>query len=358
MVDTTPDIDINSYLRDSTDWSHALFFVIFPDWSKQDWEKASRRVNDAMDEAGISFEGRFPMIRSGDEFRTPYTDGDRKRIAAENLIFSRYNQDGLFSLPHQKDSSIPPPPWFRDHMLKPGHYSIGQKLITVSRREAKKRSNKRKAEAQRARSAVQRTRLSDLADRWSTSEADTDNAFSAQEVPTRTPEDTVATEEDPLDSNGKVKSKLGATQAIPKPRQLKGKPRQLKDLEIHIGTIFKLDTGLLKMRRTYRDPSSWIDDSAPENFNFDKVCQSLGITGGGEKELYFFPDVTKDPHNILDGDELRGAVQLLRKQNSKTATESGISLFMTADVSHVRDLPVDMRGKKHSNQFDPHFSSC
>jgi hypothetical protein len=337
----TPTHDIGSYLKKAGDRSHLPFFIIFSDWNGEDWENATRRVQDALTDAGISLEGPLPYMMIRKTVVAPDNIGVRKRVAAEALLFDRYNQDGLFSLPHQKDPSIPRPSWFRDSMLVSSPHSIGQKLIAVccTRYHAQKNLNKRKAAAERGEETEQQA-----VRRRNKSKAATENAPSAQVTPDRTAEDNVPPGEESLPS---VDGEFGATQAIPK-------SGELKDLEIHIGTIFELDTGLLKLRRTYRDPSSWIDDSAPERFNFDKVCRSLGITGGWEKELYFFPDVAKDPHNVLDGDELRGAVQCLRKQRSKSGAEGSLSFFVAADVAHVQALPVNMR-RKHQNQSDPHL---
>ena len=53
--------------------------------------------------------------------------------------------------------------------------------------------------------------------------------------------------------------------------------------------------------------TSW--SSAGDSFDFEKICKSVGVTAGWEKELFFFPDVNKDPHNILDEDELQGEIQ-------------------------------------------------
>jgi hypothetical protein len=344
MADSTRDIDIDigTYLKSGRDRTQAPIFVIFPDWNSQDWENACSRIQNALSDADISLEGRLPQKGSGKGMVGP----DKKRVAAEKLLFGRYNQDSLFSLPHQKDPPAPRTSWFRDSMLVPGPHSIGQKLITIARHRASNAASKAASNAttRRAKEAEHPWR-SDHMHRRSSSEAATENAPSAQAAPDRTDEETVPPEEESLPP---ADSESDATQAISKPRELKG-------LEIHIGTIFELDTGLLKLRRTYRNPSSWTDESAPERFSFEKVCQSLAITSGWEKELYFFPDVTKDPHNILDEEELHGAVQLLREQNSKTATESGISLFVAADVSHVQALSVNMRGKKHPNQIDPSF---
>jgi hypothetical protein len=323
----TPTRDIESYLKSGADWTSVSMSVIFPNWSSQDWDDASGRIQSALTEAGFSPEGPLPRLMSGKSMVAP----EKRRIAAETILFNRYNEDGLFSLPHQKDPSVPRPSWFRDCMLVPGPHSIGQKLITVTRDRAKKARGKRKE-------AAKRTEQRQTVNRQNSSDAATERTFSTQATPDRTAEETITPEEETLLINGTADRECETPQAIPK-------PRELKDLEIHIGTIFELDTSLLKMRRTYRNPSSWIDDSAPERFNFDKVCQSLGITGGWEKELYFFPDVTKGPHNILDEEELDGAVQLLRKQISENATESGISLFVAADVSHVQALPVEKRGK-------------
>ena len=131
-------------------------------------------------------------------------------------------------------------------------------------------------------------------------------------------------------------------------------PGFLESLTMHIGTIVELDHDQLLMRRTLRDPQTWLESSTPGIFDFEKVCQSIGITAGWEKELYFFPDLSKDPHNILDEDELHGAVRCLYKQSVKEGLSGNISLFVAADMSHVRELSFDQRSKYI---IDPNFVS-
>jgi hypothetical protein len=225
MADSTRDIDIGSYLKSGRDRTHAPIFVIFPDWSSQDWENACSRIQNALNNAGLSLTGRLPQMVSTKATAAP----DEKRVAAEKLLFGRYNQDSLFSLPHQKDPSVPRPSWFRDSMLVPGPCSIGQKLITIARHRASNAASKAASNAatRRAKEAEQHHRQSDQVHRRSSSEAATENAPSAQATPDRTDEETVTPEEESLPADGKFK----ATQTIPK-------SGELKDLEIHIGTIF------------------------------------------------------------------------------------------------------------------------
>jgi hypothetical protein len=159
MAGSTRDIDIGSYLKSGRDHTHAPIFVILPDWSSQDWENACSRIQNALTDAGLSLTGRLPQKGSGKGMVGP----DKERVAAEKLLFDRYNQNGLFSLPHQKDPSVPRPSWFRDSMLVPGPYSIGQKLITIARHRASNAASKAASNAatRRAKEAKQHPRRSD-----------------------------------------------------------------------------------------------------------------------------------------------------------------------------------------------------
>jgi hypothetical protein len=317
---------------------HTLFFTIFPDWTPEDYEEVCTRIKEALTSVGISFSDSFPRfsVKNG---RVASNASYRKRIAAENLLFGHYNQDGLLLLPHQKDPSTPRPPWFQDHMLVPGPYSLGQKLLIISFRKIKDRITGRRGTqtlqiAQTGRRALSATHLPDR-----------------MSSPTES-EDTLTTQDVASISSAGVKqgsvaikqrspsSTVANTDTSPTPNH----NNALTDLTIHIGTIFELEEQLI-MRRTFRDPKSWVKSSAPGIFDFEKVCHSVGVTGGWEKELFFFPDMNKDPHSILDEDELQGEMQYLCTQNAKEGTTRSISFFVAADIDHVRALSLDQRGK-------------
>jgi hypothetical protein len=112
------DQDIDAFLKGDGK-GHGPFFAIFPDWTPQDYEVVCSRIENACTEVGISLRGHLPRfsVRNG---RVANITGYRQRIAVENLLFGRYNHDDLFSMPYQKDPSIPRPSWFQDYMLAPG----------------------------------------------------------------------------------------------------------------------------------------------------------------------------------------------------------------------------------------------
>jgi hypothetical protein len=65
------------------------------------------------------------------------------------------------------------------------------------------------------------------------------------------------------------------------------------------------------------DPQSCFQRSAGESFDFEKVCKSIEVTAGCEKELFFFPGEHKVPHSILDDQEMQGGIRYLSTQNAK-----------------------------------------
>lgn len=65
------------------------------------------------------------------------------------------------------------------------------------------------------------------------------------------------------------------------------------------------------------DPQSCFKRSAGDSFDFGKVCKSIEVTAGCEKELFFFPDEHKDPHSTLDEQEMQGGIRYLCTQNAK-----------------------------------------
>lgn len=335
MADGNPDID--AYLK-GHGRAHSPFFIIFSDWTPHDFEEVCDCVQNACAEAGISLRDNLPPFstRNG---RASLNVAYRQRIALENLLFGRYNHDGLFSLPHQKDPTIPRPPWFRDYMLIPGPHSIGQKLLRVCFERTKdKVTGRRRKNAEHHEQGEHQTDLLHPQNE-SGSSADSELTLPTQELAgSANAEDSTPTSEQTCPS-GNVSS-----------IELEGKhgdsrPKLIGNLTIHIGTIFELENNQLVMRRTFRDPQSWMKGSAGQSFDFQKVCSSVGVTAGGEKELYFFPDVNKDPHNILDEDELQGGIQCLCTQNASEAKTRSISLFVAADMDHVRALSLDQRGK-------------
>lgn len=116
MVDWTQDIAayVESNVRSS-----APLFAIFPDWTAEDYDEVCNRIQEAMTGAGIPLDDGLPRIymkNGGASLNAAY----RLRMAAETLIFGRYNQDQLLLLPHQKNPSKPRPSWFRDSMLITG----------------------------------------------------------------------------------------------------------------------------------------------------------------------------------------------------------------------------------------------
>jgi hypothetical protein len=260
--------------------------------------------------------------------------GYRQRIAVENLLFGRYNHDELFSMPHQKDPSIPRPSWFQDYMLTPGPHSIGQKLLLVGFRRNKDRiTGRRRTQTEDIEQAGQQVhRRSPPAESQNTLITQDLTSMSSASAEERM---TTVEQSSHLDAASNIECEIGGDAG----------PGLVESLTIHIGTIVELDQDQLLMRRTLRDPHTWFESSTPGVFDFEKVCQSIGITAGWEKELYFFPDLSKDPHNILDGDELHGAVRCLYKQSVKEGMSGNTSLFVAADMSHVRELSLDQRSK-------------
>jgi hypothetical protein len=339
--------DIGAYLKDESR-AFTPFFAIFPNWTPEDYEEVCRRIHDAFAEVGLSFDGHVPRITARDAVAP--SPGYRQRLAAETLLFGRYNQDGMFLLPHQKDPSKPRPPWFQDYMLEPGPHSIGQKLIAVSRRRIREKlAGKRKAPATSIEQDEQQIVRATHANHRILSPTESEDTLFVQETASSTSagHGTSAAGEQVSRSNA------GANLTA----ELKHgdvRPNLCEDLTIHVGNILELDNDQLIMRRTFRDPKTWVKSSAPGIFDFEKVCRSVGVTGGWEKELFFFPDVNKDPHSILDEDELRGGIQYLCTQNSKEGTTRSISFFVAAEIDHVRALSLDQRGK---SAFDT-ISSC
>lgn len=324
-------------------------FVIFPDWTGEHWEEVCSRVHDAVVEAGMSFDGVIPGIDVRKGKLLP-TEGYRQRTEAETLLFGRYNHDGLLLMPHQKEPLRPRPSWFKDHMLTPGPYSIGQKLIAISRRRIRNKViGGRKTVAQslgqasgqtnhtRGQTALQAVKQIALPAQDITThsqnapQAVKQSAMPAQSTAFAETEDIMTSTEQPSYSESSEKVKPDTMQGI-------SSSRPLEDLTIHIGTTFELENEQLVMRRTLRDPKSWFDSSAPGTFDFEKVRRSVGVSAGWEKELFFFPDVTKDPHSILDEDELLGGIQHLYKQSVKERLTRSVSIFVAADISHVRAL--------------------
>lgn len=122
---------------------HSPFSIIFPDWTPHDYDEVCDRIQNACTEVGLSFHGNLPRLftRNG---RVSSNTGYRQRIALENLLFGRYNHDKFFSLPHQKNPSVPRPRWFKDYRLVLGSHSIGQKLLLVGFRRIKDKITERR----------------------------------------------------------------------------------------------------------------------------------------------------------------------------------------------------------------------
>ena len=342
MVDRSE--DIRAYLKAHTR-SFKPFYIIFPDWTPQDYEEVCSRIQSACNEAGLSFHGGLPRISTTRNGLAVSSVGFDQRIAAEQLLFERYNQDGLLLLPHQKDPSKPRPSWFQDFMLVPGPHSIGQKLLVVSYRRIKDRvtGGRRTQTMQRLRTEHDEQHT-DLTDHDNHQAATAPSVGSENNMPAQESTDSAITDDSMAVPEQLSHSSAVSSNELETPDD--GKIfRLFKDLIIHIGTISELERGQLVMRRTFRDPQSWVKSSAPVSFDFGKVCRSLGVTAGWEKELFFFPDVNRDPHSILDEDELQGGIQYLYKQSAKEGSTRSISLFVAADIDDVRALPLDKRGK-------------
>lgn len=118
-----------------------------------------------------------------------------------------------------------------------------------------------------------------------------------------------------------------------------------EDLTIDVCTIFELDDGSPSMRRIRRNLESWTTIFAPNRFSFGKVCESVRVTGQWDRELYFFPNVSKGPHIIVGEDKLDGAIRCLYKQSIKERVAGHISLSVAADVNHVCLLTLDQRSE-------------
>lgn len=330
--------DIAAYLEDDTR-SFMPIFTIFPDWTPQVYEEVCTRIQAAFGEVGISLHGSLPRFSVSKNGRVLSSTGSRKRAAAETLLFGRYNHDGLLLLPHQKDPTVLPPSWFEHSMLVPGRYSIGQKLLSVTYSRIKEQL--RKTQPDQIEDDAQPTVRTAHARARVVSTTETQNSLSTQEI-TRTRS---AHTEQGISTAEQLSSFNTVAHVESQPAGSNARSASFEHLTIHIGTIFEMENGCLIMRRTLRNPESWAQSSASNSFDFEKVCQSVGVTSGWEKELYFFPDLSKDPHNILDENELDGAVHCLYNQGVKEGVEGNISLFVAADVSHVRELPLDQRSK-------------
>ncbi|GAB7334606.1 hypothetical protein MBLNU13_g06574t3 [Cladosporium sp. NU13] len=96
------------------------------------------------------------------------------------------------------------------------------------------------------------------------------------------------------------------------------------------------------MRKTLRDPQSWFKSSATQTFDFENSTPGcVAASAGGEKDLFFFPDIDHDPYCILDEEEMRDAIQHPYKQSAKEDLIRSISLFVAADSDHVRAVSLD-----------------
>ena len=330
--------DIGAFLKDESR-AFTPFFVIFPNWTLEDYEEVCRRTHDAFAEVGLSFDRHIPRITARDPVAP--SPGYRQCLAAETLLFGRYNEDGLFLLPHQKDPTKPRPPWFQDYMLVPGPHSIGQKLITVSRHRIRgKLTGKRKAPAEPIEQYEQPNVRTAQAHHRVMSPTGSEDNLSAQDTTS-----SASAGNGMAAAQEQVSHAHSGVSITSEPMHGDVRRRPIKDFAIHIGTIFELETKQHMMPRTFRDPKNWFKSSAPGTFDFEKVCRSVGVTAGWEKELFFFPDVNKDPHSILDEDELQGGIQYLCTQTTKEGATRNISLFVAADIDHVRALSLDQRGK-------------
>lgn len=229
-------------------------------------------------------------------------------------------------------------------MLVPGPHSIGQKLLLVSFRRIKdKISGRRGTHAEVIEQGEQQAhRMSSPAESENTLNTPDINSISSASA-----EEDIASAEQP--------SLISAVANIRSEPALDNlRPRHFEDLTIYIGTIVELDRGQLIMRKTLRDPQDWFESSAPGTFDFGKVRRSVGAPAGWETELFFFPDTSQGPHTILDEEELLGGIQHLYKLSAKENPIKSISLFVAADVDHVRALSLDQRGKFTLNTI----SSC
>jgi hypothetical protein len=384
--------DIGAYLKDDTRSIQPLS-RIFPNWTHKDYEEVCTRVEKACGEVGISLQEylpRFPLKNSS----VASDNSIRQRTAAVELLFGKYNHDGLLLLRHQKDPTIPAPSWFEDSVLLPGRFSIGQKLLYVSYSRIKcKNSKERKSWPQqtehdeqpsagtvhtyhRGLSPSQSDKPPTIQDVTSPSSATTEQGIVAVKQPSsstpfaRTPHthgrivsptgsgnastiQDITSPSSATTKQGRLAAKRSSssgpfnTPAKVKSRRTASNVSAIspEDLTIHIGTIFEEQDGSLSMRRTLRNPESWTESSAPNRFDFEKVRHSVRVRVGWGKELYFFPDLSKDPHSILNEDELDGAIRCLYKQSVKEGVAGNISFFVAADLEHVRGLPLNQRSE-------------
>lgn len=93
--------DIGAYLKDDTR-SYKPIFTIFTHWTPEDYDEVCTRVQNALGEVGISIPSRLPQFKLKNR-KGALDAAYRQRTTAEALLFGRYNHDGLFLLPHQKD---------------------------------------------------------------------------------------------------------------------------------------------------------------------------------------------------------------------------------------------------------------
>lgn len=131
----------------------------------------------------------------------------------------------------------------------------------------------------------------------------------------------------------------------PMPTKKDLEPPRFEDLTIYIGTITESNHGQIFMRKTLRDPQTWFKNLATQAFNFENVRRSVGALAGEQKEIFFFPQMSHDPHTALDEGELHGAIQHLYKQSATEQLIKSISLSVAADIDHVRALSLDQRGE-------------
>lgn len=330
--------DIGAYLEGNTR-SYTPLFTIFPDWTRQDYDDVCSRIEKVLTEVGIPLISRFPRITTK-HGRVSLNAAYRQRIAAETLLFGRYNQDGLLLLPHQKDPYKPRPSWFRDDMLVPGPRSLGQKLLVVSYRKIQDEAAGRRVpmEEMVAPSEQQAHQTDDAQPPMSPTESE--NTVTTQAA-TITPSASAKAGK----AAAKQPSRSSAVAIKSRPTKNKRKNERFGDLTIYIGTIIELDDGQLVMRKSLRDAQSWLDNSAPKIFDFETVRRSVGLPAGCGKELFFFPDMNKDPHTMLNEEELLGGLGHLMRKSTKEHPIGSMSLFVAADIDHVRSISLDQRGK-------------
>lgn len=188
---------------------------------------------------------------------------------------------------------------------------VGQKLLAVSYRRIKdKIAGRRKTQITETEEQTHLT--ADLHHR-SLFQAESEDTVTAQDV-TNT---ICAGAEEHIDAVEQSSPSEAVRSIESQPMQDDVTSKPFEDLTVHIGNMLELENGQIVMRRTLRDPQSWFASSDTGTFDFEKVHRSVGLPAGWVKELFFFPDVTKDPHSVLDEDELLGAIQHLYKQSAK-----------------------------------------